>query len=97
MAPDELTAACPVAPIDHTRDLPCPILGLFGEDDTSPTPEQVALHEAELEKYGKDHEFHMYPDAGHGFFYHTRPSYRQEQAVDGWRKIFAFLERHLAA
>lgn len=24
----------------------------------------------------------MYPKAGHGFFYYSRPNYRQEQAVD---------------
>ena len=86
----------PVAPLDYTKDLSCPILGLFGEEDRSPTPEQVAIHEAELKKYGKTYEFHMYPDAGHGFFYYNRPNYRQQQAVDGWEKIFAFLAKHLA-
>ncbi|MES0361595.1 MAG: dienelactone hydrolase family protein [Anaerolineales bacterium] len=95
MPPESLTPNFPVAPIDYTKDLTCPILGLFGEDDSSPTPEQVALHEAELKKYGKDYEFHMYPDAGHGFFYYHRPNYRQQQAVDGWNKIFTFLEKHL--
>jgi carboxymethylenebutenolidase len=39
----------------------------------------------------------MYPKAGHGFFYYDRPAYRQEQAVDGWKKVFAFLEKHLGA
>ena len=95
MPPESLTLNFPVAPIDYTEDLSCPILGLFGEDDSSPTPVQVALHEAELKKYGKDYEFHMYPDAGHGFFYYHRPNYRQQQAVDGWNKIFAFLEKQL--
>jgi carboxymethylenebutenolidase len=95
MPQEVLTPNFPVAPIDYTKDLSCPILGLFGEDDSSPTPEQVSLHEAELKKYGKDYEFHMYPDAGHGFFYYHRPNYRQQQAVDGWDKIFAFLEKHL--
>ncbi len=85
----------PVAPLDYTKDLPCPILGLFGEEDSSPGPEQVAQHEAELKKHGKQYEFHMYPGAGHGFFYYHRPNYRQAQAVDGWEKIFAFLEKYL--
>ena len=26
-------------------------------------------------------------------FYYDRPAYRQEQAVDGWKKIWAFLEK----
>ena len=96
MTPDQLTANFPVSPLDYTKDLACPILGLFGEEDTGPTPEQVKQHEAELKKLGKNYEFHMYPNAGHGFFYYHRPMYRQEQAVDGWQKIFAFLEKYLA-
>jgi carboxymethylenebutenolidase len=97
MAPSDLTPRQPVAPIDYTKDLSCPLLGLFGEEDKGPTTEQVAVHEQELKKHGKSYEFHMYPNAGHGFFYYHRPSYRQEQAVDGWNRIFAFLEKHLGA
>jgi carboxymethylenebutenolidase len=97
MSENELSPNQPVAPLDYTKDLACPTLGLFGEEDTSPTPEQVARHEQELKKYGKDYQFHIYPGAGHGFFYHHRPMYRQAQAVDGWAKTFAFLEKHLAA
>jgi carboxymethylenebutenolidase len=96
MTPDQLNPRNPVAPIDYTPDLSCPILGLFGEDDRSPSPEQVDLHEEALKKHGKTYEFHRYPDAGHGFFYYHRPNYRQQQAVDGWEKIWAFLERTLA-
>jgi carboxymethylenebutenolidase len=97
MGEEELTAKQPVAPLDYTADLSCPLLGLFGEDDKSPSPEQVARHEQELKKHGKQYEFHMYPEAGHGFFYYDRPAYRQAQAVDGWQKVFAFLERYLSA
>ena len=55
MAPEDLTTNFPVSPLEYTKDLSCPILGLFGNDDTSPTPEQVDQHEAELKKYGKDY------------------------------------------
>jgi carboxymethylenebutenolidase len=95
MAPENLNPKQPVAPLDYTKDLSCPILGIFGEEDSSPTPEQVKVHEAELKKHGKNYEFHMYPNAGHGFFYYHRPNYRPEQAVDGWNKIFTFLEKYL--
>ena len=97
MPPEALSPNFPVAPIDYTSELSCPILGLFGEEDTSPSPEQVAQHEAELKKHEKIYDFHMYPGAGHGFFYYHRPNYRQQQAVDGWGKIFTFLERYLAS
>ena len=95
MKKEELTQKTPVAPIDYTKDLSCPLLGLFGEEDLMPTPAQVAQHEQELKKYEKDYEFHMYPKAGHGFFYYDRPAFRQEQAADGWQKVFAFFDRHL--
>jgi carboxymethylenebutenolidase len=36
-----------------------------------------------------------YGGAGHAFLAVDRPSYRPEQAVDAWRKLFAFYERHL--
>jgi len=97
MPEETLTANFPVAPLDYTKDLSCPILGLFGEDDSSPSPDQVTIHEKELKKFGKAYEFHMYKDAGHGFFYHHRPNYRQVQAVDGWKKIFEFLGKNLGS
>ena len=94
---DELTERMPVAPIDYTADLSCPLLGLFGEDDPRPSPEEVAKTEAELKRLNKDYEFHMYPDAGHGFFAVDRPSYRQAAAVGGWEKVLAFYNKHLRA
>jgi len=97
MSKEELTPKQPVAPIDYTRDLSCPLIGLFGNEDKSPSPEQVNQHEAELKKHGKRYEFHRYDGAGHGFFYYDKPAYRQEQAVDGWKKVLAFLEKHLKA
>ena len=95
MPPDQLNDKFPVAPIAYTKDLSCPILGIFGNDDRNPTPEQVDQLEAELKKYGKDYEFHRYDGAGHGFFYYISAAYRQEQAIDGWQKVFSFLEKHL--
>jgi carboxymethylenebutenolidase len=96
MAEEELSPKQPVAPIDYTPELSCPLLGIFGAEDRNPSLEQVAEHEQELQKYGKSYEFHRYENAGHGFFYHNRPNYRQEQAVDGWQKLFAFLKKHLS-
>jgi carboxymethylenebutenolidase len=85
----------PVAPIDYTADLSCPVLGLFGNDDSSPSPEEVDSLEQALIEHGKTYEFHRYADAGHGFFYYHRPNYRQQQAVDGWDKIWEFLATYL--
>jgi len=97
MAESDLSPNYPAAPIDFTRDLSAPILGLFGNEDRFPTPAQVDQHEQALQEHGKEYEFHRYDGAGHGFFYHHSPAYRQQQAVDGWKKLFAFLEKHLSA
>jgi carboxymethylenebutenolidase len=93
MGKEELNAKTPVAPIDMTRELACPLLGLFGNDDRAPSPEQVNQHEAELKKHGKNYEFHRYDGAGHGFFATDRPAYRPEQAVDGYQHIANFFAR----
>jgi dienelactone hydrolase len=50
-----------------------------------------------LKRFGKNYEFHRYDGAGHSFFDWHKPPYRPEQAVDGWRKVFTFLDKHLAA
>jgi carboxymethylenebutenolidase len=92
----ELTPQRPKAVIDMTSSLNIPLLGLFGNDDQNPSPEQVNQHEAALKAAGKDYEFHRYDGAGHGFFYYQTPLFRQEQAMDGWSKVFAFFEKNLA-
>ncbi|GLY67252.1 dienelactone hydrolase family protein [Amycolatopsis taiwanensis] len=75
--------------------LSCPLLGLFGADDQYPAPEETAKLSAELDRLGKQHEFHTYDGAGHAFFSVDRPSYRQAAAVDGWQRIFEFFGQHL--
>jgi carboxymethylenebutenolidase len=95
MPPDQLNEKTPVSPLDYTKDLTCPILGIFGNEDSSPTPEQVDKHEEELKKHNKTYEFYRYDGAGHGFFYYIYAAYRQQQAMDGWKKVWAFLEEHL--
>jgi carboxymethylenebutenolidase len=96
-APDRLSPRQPVAPIDMTANLACPLLGLFGVEDANPSPEQVAQTEAELKRHGKTYEFHTYEEAGHGFFAVDRASYRQEAATDGWTRVFDWFGKHLSS
>jgi carboxymethylenebutenolidase len=93
--PEELTARQPVAPIDYTKDLTVPLLGLFGVEDTRPSPADTEVTRDALTKHGKTFEFHTYDNAGHAFFAVDRPNYRQAAAVDGWKKVFDFYGRYL--
>ncbi len=94
--PDTLTPAQPKAVIDMTPDLACPLLGIFGNDDQSPSPPQVDQHEAALKAAGKTYEFHRYDGAGHGFFAWERPNYRQAQSVEAWTHVWAWYAKYLS-
>lgn len=80
---------------DRLPNLRAPLLGLFGADDVTPSPEHVAILERILTENGKEFELHSYPGAGHAFFSTDRPSYRVEAANDGWERIAAFYGEHL--
>ncbi|MEA2975163.1 MAG: carboxymethylenebutenolidase [Alphaproteobacteria bacterium] len=95
--PAQLNAKRPVAPIDLTEKLRCPILGIFGNNDKNPSPDQVNRTEEVLKKLGKNYEFHRYDGVGHAFFNTARPGFGPEQAADGWQKVLAFYNKHLSA
>ena len=87
-----------VSPLtDLVADLSCPLLGLFGANDKNPSPEEVAELDRLLTEAGKEHDFHVFDNAGHGFFAVDRPMYAQEAAVKGWTLIADFYGRQLAA
>ena len=94
--PADLNDRQPKAPIEMTEGLNCPLLGLFGAEDTSPSPEQTQMIEQELRRHGSTYEFHTYENAGHGFFADYRPSYRQHAAGDGWQRVFNWFDRYLS-
>ena len=83
------------SPLELTGKISSPVLGLFGEEDQNPTPEDVGKIEAELKKHGKVYEFHMYPGSGHGFHCDTRASYRPEAARDAWGKTMVLFNKYL--
>jgi carboxymethylenebutenolidase len=85
-----------IGPLAHrVPDLRAPLLGLFGNEDKYPSPEDVDELDRLLTEAGKEHEFHRYDGAGHAFFSTDRPAYRQSAAVDGWQQIWSFFGRHL--
>jgi carboxymethylenebutenolidase len=82
--------------VDELPALRAPLLGLFGVEDRTPSPEHVAELEEILTLLGKPHELHSYEGAGHAFFATDRPSYRVAAANDGWERIRDFFATHLS-
>jgi carboxymethylenebutenolidase len=80
---------------DQLVNISCPVLGMFGNDDTHPSAVDVAEFDRQLTALGKEHDFHSYDGAGHAFFCTDRPSYRVEAAVEGYQHIDAFFKRVL--
>jgi carboxymethylenebutenolidase len=85
----------PVPAIDRVQELSCPMLGLFGADDTNPSPADVEKLRQALERHGKPHEIVIYPRAAHAFFSDTRRSYRPEASQMAWGRMLEWFSRHL--
>jgi carboxymethylenebutenolidase len=83
--------------VDQIPALRAPLLGLFGNEDKFPSPEQVDELEGLLKDNGKTYEFHRFDNAGHGFFAVDRAMYRVEAANEGWEYIAAFYATNLGA
>ena len=85
-------------PMERLRNIRCPVIGFYGNKDVHPSPEIVDQIDAELTKHGVAHDFHRYPDVGHGFQNPARKTPEERQAAeDSWVKTFAFLRKVLPA
>ena len=73
----------------------CPMLGLFGAEDTNPSPEDVARLSADLTSHGKQFEMVSYKGAGHAFFSDTRESYHPEASYMAWGRCLEWLSRYV--
>src|SRR3954453_5793009 len=83
--------------VDQLPNLRAPLLGLFGNEDSRPSPDQVAELDEILTAHHKPHEFHSYDDAGHAFFAVDRPPSRVAAANDGWQRIATFYGTYLGS
>jgi carboxymethylenebutenolidase len=79
---------------EQLRNISCPIIGFFGNDDKNPSPAEVDQIDAALGRQGIEHDFHRYSGVGHGFQNPARDTARERAAAeDAWTKTFAFLHR----
>jgi carboxymethylenebutenolidase len=88
----------PKHPIDLVAELKAPVLGLYGGKDQGITQDSLEQMKAALRasssSAAKQCEFHVYPEAGHAFAADYRPSYRKDDAEDGFKRLHAWLKAH---
>jgi carboxymethylenebutenolidase len=88
------TDMTPSHPIDHVEKINAPILGLYGGADAGIPNDTVDRMNEALKKAGKKSTIHLYPDTPHAFHADYRPSYRKEQAEDGWKRALEWFKKH---
>ncbi len=81
-------------PIELVEHISCPVLGIYGAEDTRINMHLDALVKA-MVNYKKDFEMRIYPGAAHAFFNETLPMYREAAAQDAWERVLRFYRRTL--
>ena len=83
-------------PLDQVQNIPCPVLGNYGEDDPNIMPGVEPLKEA-LQKYGKSADIKVYPGAKHAFNNNNNADrYHPEAAKDAWKRTVDFYKANLS-
>ncbi len=90
----DATPLQPQYPIDIVSKLTVPLLGLYGGQDTGIPLNTVEQVREKLKSSSSKSEIVVYPDAPHAFFADYRPSYREADAKDGWKRLQAWFKQH---
>lgn len=72
-----------------------PVLGIFGEEDSSIPVQTVNEFGAALDASGIENEIYIYPGVGHAFANPSGANYAPEPTIDAWQKTLAFLGQNL--
>jgi carboxymethylenebutenolidase len=83
----------PQTALDIAGQIECPLLGLYGGQDQGIPVESVRQAEAKAKAAHKIIEIVIYDDAPHGFHADYRPSYRQADAEDAWKRTLTWFHR----
>lgn len=92
----EVNDITPRHPIDVANKLMAPVLGLYGGLDTGIPLETVEAMETALKSgstAARQSEIHVYDNAPHAFHADYRPSFRKEEAADGWKRMLAWFDK----
>ena len=84
----------PTHPIDVVSNIKPPVLGLYGGADAGIPNNTVEQMNAALKKAQKPSMIHLYPDTPHAFHADYRPSYRRNEAMDGWERAIGWFKKN---
>lgn len=82
-------------PLDEVKNIACPVMGNYAEDDPNIMPGVEPLREA-MKKHGKSIDIKIYPGAKHAFNNNTNADrYHPEAAKDAWQRTANFFKQNL--
>ncbi|MBM4254776.1 MAG: dienelactone hydrolase family protein [Deltaproteobacteria bacterium] len=84
----------PKQPVDLAAQLKAPVLGLYGGADSGIPNETVEQMKKALHAAKSPSHIELYPETPHGFHADYRPSYRQEPARDGWKRLQEWFKKN---
>ncbi len=88
----------PKNPIDLAAQVNGPVLGLYGGQDQSIPQASLESMRQALAASGRSastaSKILVYENAGHAFHADYRPSYRKEEAEDGWRRLLDWFKQN---
>jgi carboxymethylenebutenolidase len=84
----------PETNIEKLKTLNCDVIGFFGNQDRSPSPEMVNRFEADMQNAGKKLIAHKY-EANHGFANPSNPGFNKTATADAHSKAVGFLKERI--
>jgi carboxymethylenebutenolidase len=84
----------PKYPVDVAATLKAPVLGLYGGADSGIPPETVEQMQKALQAAKSPSQIVVYPDTPHGFYADYRPSYRKDEAQNGWQRLQEWFKKY---
>lgn len=73
-----------------------PVLGIFGEQDTSIPVDTVNKFDAALDDLKIENEIYIYENVGHAFANPSGQNFAPEETKNAWSRTLNFLEIHLS-
>jgi carboxymethylenebutenolidase len=78
-------------------DIKWPVLGIFGDPDSSIPVDTVKAFESALNSDGITNEIYIYKGVGHAFANPSGENYAPKETQDAWQKTLSFLEKHVSS